>query len=60
MTVEAEKGSRNVKTANADSSGEYGNVDVLEDQIDLPLIKERLAQVEREGTISWESIKAEH
>ena len=35
-------------------------LDALEDQIDLPLVKERLAEVEQEGAISWESIKAEH
>jgi hypothetical protein len=35
-------------------------LDALEDQIDLPLVKQRLADVEREGTVTWESIKAEH
>ena len=35
-------------------------LDALEDQIDLPLVKQRLAEVEREGTISWESIKADY
>jgi prevent-host-death family protein len=35
-------------------------LDALEDQIDLPLVRQRLAEAEREGTVTWESIKAEH
>lgn len=35
-------------------------LDALEDQLDIPIIKERLAEAERGDTIPWESIKAEH
>ena len=34
-------------------------LDAIEDEIDVPLVKERLAEMEREGAISLEQLKAE-
>ena len=35
-------------------------LEALEDHLEMPLIKERLAEAEHGDTVSWESIKAEH
>lgn len=34
-------------------------LDAIEDEIDIPLIKERLAEVERGEVVPWEQVKRE-